>query len=725
MITVAATAANTTTTISTLLAIATSFLLLLITSSPTTPKSSNYHTLFLSTSLSTNVSISNHLQALTHRPHIASSEANSQAANYVLKVFTSSNIPSHMASYHVLLSYPLSRSLLLTTTPQEPPFSFSLKQEPYKSDPYAAVSGEVVPTFHAYAKSGTAEGPAVYVNYGRVEDYLSLRKKMGVNVSGCVVLARYGKIFRGDIVKNAYDEGAVGVVVYSDRKDYGGGGDDGGRWFPDGKWLPPSGVQVGSVYQGTGDPSTPGWASSGGDGECERLTKEEVEKEGDVPLIPSLPVSGADGEKILRSIGGPVAEHDWQGSKDAPTYRVGPGPGILNLTFKGQENIASIQNVIGVIEGAEEPDRYVILGNHRDVWTFGAVDPNSGTAALLEIAQRFGKLQKQGWKPRRTIILCNWDAEEYGLIGSTEWVEENRELLASRAVAYLNSDCAVGGAGFNAMATPQLDELIKKATQQVTDPDNSSQSLYEAWTSSGTSPLIGRLGGGGSDYKPFVQHVGIPSIDLAFGGDTADYPVYHSLYDDFIWMQKFGDPMFHRHVAAASVWGLVALWLADEEFLHFDYQSYAKELQLNVKNLEDEISNKDINLSPILKSIKELEKAAININDQRKEIEASKGWRTWKEYQMKVRDVNDRLMMAERAFTDRDGLLGMTWHKHLIYGPIKNNDYGSQSFPGIGDAVRVAKNLQTAESWHRVQHEIWRVSRVIKHASLVLIGQLT
>ncbi|MED6132055.1 hypothetical protein PIB30_015628 [Stylosanthes scabra] len=442
MITVAATATTTT-----LLAIATSFFLLL-TPSPTTPKPNHYHTLFISTSLSSNASISNHLQALTQRPHIASS----QAANDVLKVFTSSNIPSHMASYH---------------------------QETYEGDPYASVSGEAVPTFHAYAKSGTAVGPVVYVNYGRVEDYLTLRENMGVNVSWCVVLARYGKIYRGDIVKNAYDEGAVGVVVYSDRKDYGGGG--GGRWFPDDKW--------GQCIRGLGIQQHQASSGGDGDGECERLTKEEVEKEGDVPLIPSLPVSGADAEKILRSIGGAVAQHDWQGSKDAPTYRVGPGPAILNLTFKGQENIAAIQNVIGVIEGAEEPDRYVILGNHRDAWTFGAVDPNSGTAALLEVAQRFGKLQKQGWKPRRTIILCNWDAEEYGLIGSKEWVEENRELLASRAVAYLNADSAVGGAGFNAMATPQLDELIKRATQQVTDPDNSSQSLYEAWTSSGTSPL--------------------------------------------------------------------------------------------------------------------------------------------------------------------------------------------------------------------------------------------
>ncbi|KAK7245470.1 hypothetical protein RIF29_40316 [Crotalaria pallida] len=464
--------------ISTLLAIATSYLFL------TTPTPlSTYHSLFISNSLSSNESISNHLKTLTKRPHTAGSEANSEAASYVLSVFTSSNIHSHIASYDVALTYPLSRSLVLTPSPHEPPFSFTLKQETYEGDPYAYVADEVVDTFHAYAKSGTAIGYVVYVNYGRVEDYLTLQR-IGVNVSGTVVLAKYGEIFRGDIVKNAYEAGAVGVVIYSDRKDYGGG--DQAPWFPEGKWLPPSGVQVGSVYGAKGDPTTPGWASSG---ECERLSEDEVEKEGNVPLIPSLPVSGADGEKIMRSIGGPIAEDDWQGSKDAPTYRVGPGPAILNLTYKGQQVMATIQNVIGVIEGAEEPDRFVILGNHRDTWTFGAVDPNSGTAALLEIAQRLGKLQKRGWKPRRTIILCNWDAEEYALIGSTEWVEENREILASRAVAYLNVDCAVGGPGFHALATPQLDELIIKATQQVTDPDNSSQSIYESWTGSGSSPL--------------------------------------------------------------------------------------------------------------------------------------------------------------------------------------------------------------------------------------------
>ncbi|KAK4283888.1 hypothetical protein QN277_000792 [Acacia crassicarpa] len=698
--------------------ITTSFLFLFVTP----PSKSTYHSLFISDSLADNTSISHHLRTLTRRPHSAGSEANAEAAAYVISVLTSSDIPSHIASYKVLLTYPLSRSLLLINPPPKQPTNFTLRQETYDGDPYADVEDEVLPTFHAYAKSGTVIGPVVYVNYGRVVDYLKL-KEIGVNVSGTVVLARYGKIFRGDIVKNACEEGAIGAVIYSDRKDYGGAGE--ARWFPDGRWLPPSGVQVGSVHKGVGDPTTPGWASRDDDGdECERLSEDEVEQEGDVLFLPSLPVSAADGEEILRSIGGPVASDDWQGDKDAPTYRVGPGPGILNLSYTGEQILTKIDNVVGVIKGAEEPDRFVILGNHRDAWTFGAVDPNSGTAALLEIAQRLGKLQRRGWKPRRTIILCSWDAEEYGLTGSTEWVEENREILASRAVAYLNADTAVVGPGFYARATPQLDELIKRATQQVKDPENSSLTVYEAWAGSGSSPMLGRLGGGGSDFKPFLQHVGIPAADISFG---KDYPVYHSLYDNFIWMEKFGDPKFQRHVAEASVWGLVALWLADEEFLPFDYLSYAKELQISTKNLESEISNNDINLSPIFKSIRELEEAAKEIEYQRKAIEESRGWiaTAWKKDQLRVRELNDRLMMAERAFTDRDGLFGMTWHKHLIYGPTKHNNYGSQSFPGIDDAVNLAKELKTEESWNRVQHEVWRVSRVIRQASLVLKGQPT
>ncbi|GKV11804.1 hypothetical protein SLEP1_g23025 [Rubroshorea leprosula] len=712
-----------TTTTTTFLAMATSFSLLffwvqfsLLFSSP--PKS-YYHSLY--NSISDNASVSHHLYTLTRRPHVAGSQANAKAAAYVLSILSSCNIQAHITSYNVFLTYPASRSLNLRRSAPDPPITFDLRQEIYDGDPYADVADEVLPTFHGYAKSGTVAGPVVYVNYGRVEDYATL-KEMGVNVTGTVVLARYGQIFRGDIVRNAFEAGAIGTLVYTDRKDYGGGG-GGAKWFPDDKWMPPSGVQVGSVYTGTGDPTTPGWASSEG---CERLSVEEVEKTGDVPLIPSLPISAADGETILRSLGGKVAKEDWQGSEDAPTYRIGPGPGIVNLNYTGKEVIETIQNVIGVIEGAEEPDRFVILGNHRDAWTFGAVDPNSGTAALLEVAQRLGKLQKSGWKPRRTIIFCNWDAEEYGLIGSTEWIEENREILASRAIAYLNVDIAVQAAGFYASATPQLDELIKQATQLVQDPDNSSQTIYEQWIGSSNSPKIGRLGGGGSDYKAFVQHIGVPAADITFG---KGYPVYHSMYDDYVWMEKFGDPMFHRHVAVASVWGLIALRLADDKFLPFDYQSYAIELQKSATDLEAEISHKGINLSPLFKSINELSEAAIKINNQKKKIEEDKGWTSmWITDHAKVRELNDRLMMAERAFTDSEGLFRNTWQKHLIYGPSKYNDYGSKSFPGIDDAIEKAEKAEskkTAESWQLVQHEVWRVARAIKHASLVLNGELT
>ncbi|KAD4180239.1 hypothetical protein E3N88_28830 [Mikania micrantha] len=685
------------------------------------PKS-YYHSLYTSPSLTNNESVSHHLYILTRRPHLAGTTANAKAASHVLSTLSTNNIRSHLAEYAVSLTYPDSRSLKLTRPPPEPPTTFDLKQVVYKDDPYADVADQVEPTFHAYAKSGTVHGPVAYVNYGRVEDYATLQET-GINVTGSIVLARYGKIFRGDIVQNAYEAGAIGVLIYSDRKDYGGGG-GGAKWFPDGRWLPPSGVQVGSVFKGVGDPTTPGWPSSM-EG-CERLSEDEVEKAGNVPLIPSLPISGADGEQILRSIGGVVAQDDWQGDNDAPVYRIGPGPGVIELSYKAKQVIRTIQNVIGIIEGREEPDRFIILGNHRDAWTFGAVDPNSGTASLLEVVERFGKLQRKGWKPRRTIIFCNWDAEEYGLIGSTEWVEENQEMLSSKVVAYLNVDVAVAGAGFHAFATPQLDQLIIEVIKLVQDPDNTSQTVYDSWVKAIKNPEIGRLGGGGSDYVAFVQHIGVPATDMYFG---SAYPVYHSMYDDFVWMNKFGDPLFRRHLAAASIWGLLALKLADEEILPFNYSSYAYELQKSAEDLETTLSgSSNISLISLFKSIEKLNKAVGRINDEIKEIKEKKGWEfMWKNKNdaWKMREVNDRLMMAERAFTDHDGLPGRPWYKHLIYAPSKHNNYGSTGFPGIDDAIENANKHNTKDSWRSVQHQIWRVSRVITQASLVLHGELT
>ncbi|GER25138.1 N-acetylated-alpha-linked acidic dipeptidase 2 [Striga asiatica] len=631
------------------------------------PSQPSYHSLFISPSFSSNDSIAIHLRTLTRRPHIAGSEANYEAGDYVLSTLSSLGIESRVSPYEAALDYPSHRSLVLLT---DPSVEFALVQETYEGDPYANVTAEAVPTFHAYARSGTAVGPVAYANYGRVEDYEVL-KQMGVNVSGSVVLARYGQIFRGDIVDNAFAEGAVGVLIFTDKKDFGGE-----EWFPDDRWMPPSGVQLGSVYSGMGDPTTPGWPSTPA---CERIPDDHV---ADVPLIPSLPISWADADVIIREIGGQVAADDWQGGKDAPVYRLGPGPAAVNLTYIGNHVIRRIENVIGVIEGWQEPDRYVILGNHRDAWSFGAADPNSGTACLLEIAERFYKLQQKGWRPRRTIIFCSWDGEEFGLIGSTEWVEENRQMLASRAVTYLNLDVAVAGPQIlPPSATPQLDDLLAEAAKQ------------------------------GSKF--FTRLI------------NADYPVYHSLYDDFVWMTKFGDPMFQKHVAVASLSGLVALRLADDEILPFNYTSYALELQKCAEELKSRLLNRTVTLDPLFKSINDLEKAAANINIERKAFMESKGWSSVRIDEQKARDLNDRLMMTERAFTDSDGLTGRSWYKHLIYGPSKTDEYGSSAFPGVDDAIGNALDLNTAESWSSVQHEIWRVARVITQASLCLGGKLT
>ncbi|XP_074586503.1 putative glutamate carboxypeptidase LAMP1 [Curcuma longa] len=679
------------------------------------PSKSTYHALFLT--VADNATAARHLFALTRRPHVAGTPANAEAASYVLNVLSSASFSARSASYDVLLSYPLTRSLLLSPSPppfSAPPVAFDLIQEIYPGDPYASAAAESVPTFHAYARSGSAAGPVVYANYGRLEDFAALGE-MGVNVTGAVVLARYGKIFRGDILKNAEDAGAAAAVVYTDAKDYLGRE----RWYPDGPGMPPSGVQVGTTFRGIGDPTTPGWPSADG---CERLTPAEVSASGLVPGIPSLPISASDAESIQRSVGGQVAPDEWQGGDGALVYRLGPGPGFLNLTYIGNETLATIQNVFAVIEGKEEPDRYVILGNHRDAWTFGAVDPSSGTAALLEVAERLGKLQKRGWRPRRTIVLCNWDAEEYGLIGSTEWVEENREMLASRAIAYLNADCPVRGSGFHASTTPQLDELLKEVTKKVKDPDSFSQTVYDSWTSPNHSPQIGRLGGGATDFAAFIQHAGVSSLDMYFG---EGYPVYHSLYDDFVWMQNFGDPFFHRHIAVASIWGLVALRLADDEFLPFDYSSYASELQRGAKIAQDQAVNTPVSFAPLYKSIEKLKRAASTIDNQKKGLESNVGLLKWRKDPLIVRDVNDRLMMAERALTDREGLFQKEWYKHLIYGPSAQDDYGSTMFPGVDDAIWKAKRLNSSEAWRFAQHEVWRVARAIAQASLVLGGKFT
>lgn len=659
-----------------------------------------------------------HLKELTRFPHVAGTSEDMATAAYVQEVFENYGLKSHYKDYEVLLSYPLDRSVtLLFQNGSE--ISLSLREVPTEGDLNSTVV-KAIPPFHAYAPSGNVTADIVYVNYGRQEDYKKL-DQLGVNVSGSIVIVRYGEVYRGDVVSIAASAGASAVILYSDPKDFAQGGKVG--FYPQAEWLPPTGVQRGTVFQGIGDPLTPGWPSTP---QGERLSNADVAAI--LPRIPSLPISANDALRILSSLGGAVAPSEWHGSLQIPQYRIGKGPVKLNLNYKESQKLINVRNVFAVIEGSKEPDRYVLLGNHRDAWTFGAVDPNSGTAALLEIAHRFGKLIRRGWQPRRTIILCSWDAEEYGMIGSTEWVEQNIDLLAVKAVAYFNVDCAVAGPGFYAAATPQLDMLLKEVTREVHDPDILEKSVYDTWVAlTKGQPMVTRLGGGGSDFTAFLQHAGVPSVDMYFG---KDYPVYHSLYDNFHWMEKFGDPTFKRLTAASTIWGLAGLRVADDLILPFHYEVYADELEAYTKAVEQRLSgygtSVNVTVGPLLSSIK-LFMDAITRAAEEAEIFSSLKMDMETSIQLvtRARILNDRLLLAERAFLDNQGLKGRVWHKHLVYGPSKGNEYGVSYFPGVNDAISNAVKSGGAKDWSLVQHEIWKVSRAVERAALVITGQLT
>lgn len=670
-----------------------------------------FHNCFVNTG--SNVSIAKHLKELTRQPHVAGTPGDILTSEHVLQNFKAYGLAAHTVDYKVLLSYPVSRYLSLYSPDTGLKYQFNLDEE-FQSN--ITNTRSVIAPFHAFAPSGTVTGEVVYVNYGREEDYKILQEK-GVNVSGAIVIARYGDVFRGTVVRNAAKAGAIAALLYSDPEQFGGNGAEG--YFPDSKWMPPSAVQRGTVMQGNGDPLTPGFASTE---YAERLpvaSKEVAEK---FPSIPSMPISANDARRILMSLSGPAAPSSWRGSMKLDEHHgLGRGPGILNFSYVENQTMATIRNVFAVIKGSEEPDRFVILGNHRDAWTYGAVDPNSGTAVLLEIARNFGVLLRDGWQPRRSIILGSWDAEEYGMIGSTEWVEQNLGNLGSQAVAYLNVDCAVQGSGFFAGATPQLDNLLVEVTKEVSDPDSNSKTVHESWAATSTGTKIDRLGGGGSDFVAFLQHAGVPSLDIFYG---KDYPVYHTRYDSFSWMKKFGDPYFRRHVAVYSIWGLLALRLADDHVLPFDYLTYADELQLYAEMIKEKINTCDaVTIEPITAAIKEFSDAA------HKAAEEAEALRKHRKGDARIillrRAFNDRLVLTERAFLDPEGLKGRPWFRHLIYAPSESNEYSFASFPGVVDAMANATSSKTGEANGELQHEIWRVARRILQAAAALHGILT
>ncbi|XP_004136724.3 LOW QUALITY PROTEIN: probable glutamate carboxypeptidase AMP1 [Cucumis sativus] len=654
-----------------------------VTSSPR--NSVRFQQLLLSSG--SNYTVASYLRSLTLHPHLAGTEPSSETVRYVESHFRDLGLETHSIQYDALLSYPKSTSL-----------SVLLSNGTVVNIPLSENVEGVVQPYHAYSPSGTAYGPAVFVNYGRDEDYRELAK-MGVTVVGCIAVARKGEFPRGVVVAKAEANGAKGVLLYVEG--------DGFR----------QGFERGTVMRGIGDPLSPGWAAVDG---AERLNLNDSEVLKRFPKIPSMPLSAESAEIILSSLDTASVPPEWRKKANLGSAAVGPGgPIFINFTYQGERKVATIRNVIAVIKGLEEPDRFVLMGNHRDAWSFGAVDPNSGTAALLDIARRFSLLRRLGWNPRRTILLCSWDAEEFGMIGSTEWVEQNIVNLGTKAVAYLNVDCAVQGPGFFAGATPQLDDLLHDVTAQVQDPDVKGATVHDTWTAENGIGNIERLGAVNSDFAAFVQHAGVPSVDVYYG---RDFPVYHTAFDTYDWMANYGDPLFHRHVTVGSIWGLLALRLSDDLILPFSYISYANQLQA-YKDTLNHLLDGSVSLHSLSSSIEELKFAAQEIENEAKRLREQEASSDVALFQKRA--LNDRLMLAERGFLDVDGLRGHPWFKHLVYGPLSNYESALVYFPGIADAVSESKEINKRELEELIQHEIWRVARAIRRAAAALKGELS
>jgi N-acetylated-alpha-linked acidic dipeptidase len=649
-----------------------------------------------------------HLKILTREPHIAGTKADYDTAVYVRDQLRSYGIAAELKEYDVWLNYPNSPSIVELIASRRQRLNI---QEPVVSADPTSSHPNITPLFNGYSASGDVTAPVVYANYGLPNDYDDL-KKAGVDVKGKIVIVRYGNSFRGVKAKVAEDHGAVGCIIYSDPAD------DGymqGDIYPKGPWRPGESGQRGSVqylFDYPGDPLTPGRPAIPG---VERLKPADAT---DLTRIPVQPISYDAARAILSLLKGPVRPRGFQGGLPFAYHLGGTNDVKLRLKTDMDYKIRKIWNVIARIDGIEEKDRWVILGNHRDAWVFGAVDPNSGTSAMLEVGRGFGELLKQGWKPRRTIIFASWDAEEYGLIGSTEWAEELAPELKEKAVAYLNLDVAVSGPHFGASSVPSLWKLMRAATVDVKDP-KTGKSVYQQWQdraredrSEGEPSSEARIGalGSGSDYTPFLQHLGIPSTDMGFGGD---YGVYHSSYDSFYWMDKFGDPGFVYHVAAAQVWGTLTLRLAEADALQFDYTDYAKQIReyfaetvriAGRRNLGSAFDEKSMN-----KAIDDFAKEAERVNKLRQDAVRDSD-------RAKLTRINDALIQTERQLIDPRGLRGRAWYKHQIYAPGFYTGYAAQPLTDFRQALDDRNGPNAKESLENIVQAINRATNTLKQA---------
>ncbi len=579
----------------------------------------------------------------------------------------------------------------------------------------------MVMPFNSMSPSGDVEADVVYANYGSPADFQKL-EQMGIDVRGKIVLVRYGQNFRGVKAFVAQEHGAAGVLIYSDPAD------DGWRLgdkYPQGPWRPDTGVQRGSIgymFKFPGDPTTPGIASVPELPDAKRTSPEQSAQ---LPKIPTTPISYADAWPILEHLGGPDSPREWQGSLPF-TYHVGPGPAKVKIHLKQDYQFRTIWDVIGRIRGSELPDEWVVAGNHRDAWVYGAVDPNSGTAAMLESVHGIGELLKSGWKPKRSIVIGSWDAEEEGLIGSTEWGEQHAVDLAN-AVAYFNVDVAVSGPKFGASSVPTLKQFIRDVTRIVPSPKGGM--LYDDWQKTsqagaegerrptqdigntervpaaqgGSDVAVGDLGSG-SDYTVFLQHLGVPSSDVSSSGS---YGVYHSVFDNFDWFKRFADPDFAYEQEMARVFGLEVIRMSDADVLPYDYAQYGKEIGAYIeaarRKSEAVFGGESPTFADAIRAAHQFEQAGAKI--RHKQTNPGNGT---------IR-LNQALRQAERALLIPEGLPNRPWFKHAIYAPGQYTGYAAVVIPGVNEAI-------DKHDLERTSQQIGVLAAALDRAAKVLEG---
>jgi N-acetylated-alpha-linked acidic dipeptidase len=677
------------------------------------------------------------MQRLSAHPHHVGSPYDKQNAEWILAQFKSWGLDAQIETFDVLFPTPKDRLLELTGPTK---FTAKLQEPPVAGDPTSNQQSEQLPTYNAYSIDGDVTGPLVYVNYGLPKDYEELERH-GISVKGAIVIARYGNSWRGIKPKVAAEHGAIGCIIYSDPKDDGYTQDD---VFPAGPMRNENGVQRGSVLDMPtypGDPLTPG---VGAKGNVKRLA---VKDAATITKIPVLPISYGDAKPLLSALTGPMAPESFRGGLPIP-YHLGPGPAKVHLKLAFNWDIKPVYDIVFKIPGSESPDQWIVRGNHHDGWVNGAEDPISGQIALLEEARALGTLLKQGWKPKRTIIYCAWDGEEPMLLGSTEWAEYHAAELKQHGAIYINTDG--NGRGYlEVQGSHSLEKFVNAVARDINDPEKNISvwkrgqagrlvhgSPEEKKDARSRADLRIDALGSGSDYTAFIDHLGIASLNVAYGGED-EGGIYHSIYDDFYWYTHFSDKDFIYGRALSQTVGTMVMRFADADVLPYDFSDFADtihhytdELKKLLKDRQEEVRNRNkdledgvyaaisdprrptvapkkeevppfINFAPLDNAQSSLDRSAERYMKAAKAFASATAGSP-----QNLQPLNDGLMLAERKLTNPDGLPRRPWYQHLIYAPGFYTGYGAKTLPGVREGIE-EKRYAEAEK------EIQRVSKAL------------